>query len=89
MTLALRGPSDRGPWLAALLPASRSISPEQLAEWAELQGCEAPQRREGKQVFGPAAQPAKQRLVWQVWALRSRLPPELLRLVAAMCCILP
>ena len=79
-----------GPWMTALFPANRSISPQQLAEWVEA-GIAAPLRRWSGSRICPteAVKAAKQELVWQVWALRSRLPPELLVIVAAMCCILP
>ncbi|GAB4822854.1 hypothetical protein N2152v2_009900 [Parachlorella kessleri] len=94
LTQALCMPFLRGEWMLALLP-TRSISTEQLAEWAEAgigkevrhrarwwEGCRDPEELRW------LAAAAKQQLVWQVWALRSRLPPELLRLVAAMCCFL-
>ena len=62
-----------GPWMLGLLPPSRSVSGVQLREWV------------GAAFSDPAA---RQALVWGTWALRGRLPPELLRLVAAMRCLL-
>ena len=63
----------KGPWMLGLLPPSRSVSGAQLREWA------------GAAFQDPAS---KQALVWGTWALRGRLPPELLRLIAAMHCLL-